>query len=291
MKKILAVLIILFLFGCSDRRQQKSVKHESGYVEKTYILKKAVVYVRTLPRNKNLPDIIAWNTSNLLDDKATLQIKPLSKNSFGTLRPEWLVQPIRNEYVPGKTKFKVIDEYRSYRNRFPLGSSNIHMLLLKNSDGEIIEISKLSFENFFLRDWTKHQIYLIPDILEIKRDLYYIEKYGTLRIVYCPHKEIESKSNYEQFIQDFALEKEFKITEGYNYCDRGVTLNFTTSQSYLTAMYYFSDWELYGDWHTITGTYLHDNYNTKVSKKARWNYRKMLVGLEYEGYEVFSKMD
>lgn len=286
MIKIFIILLSLFLLGCNGRRVVRDVKYESGYVGKTYSLKKAVLYIRSLPRNKNVPEVITWNTSTLLADEATLQFDPLIKNSFGTLSPEFLVKPIRNEYVPVGTKFKVVGEYRGYRNRFPLGSSNIHMLLLENSHGEIVETSKLFFENLFLQNWTNWQIYLNPKILKIKRDLYYIEKYGELRVAYCPKGDIFDGS-YEEFIRDFALEKELKVTNGDNYCCDGVILNFTTSQSYLTSMYYFSDWGLYGDWYTITGTYLHDNNNEIVT----WEYGWMLAGLKYEGYEVYSKMD
>ena len=108
-----------------------------------------------------------------------------------------------------------------------------------------------------------------------------------MRIDFSTNSRLNNTPDYQRFIHDLAQEKELWITAGYNYCNQGVTLNFISSEGYLTAKYYFDDWKLYGDWYTITGTYLHNNYNTIVKGK----YRSMITELEYEGYDIYSKME
>jgi len=287
-KQILLTIVILILSGCADSISEvRDVYTKSGYVGKSYTTKKAALYIKNLPRKKNVPKVVAWNTSTLLHDKATLHIGPLIDNGrFFNFKPRFFIRPSYLEYIPGKTTFKVVGEYRAYRNRFPLGNSNIHIILLKNSNNQVIEISKYAFEDLFITKWTKEQIYLLPKILSIKRDLYYLKKYGNLRIVFCP-KNSSTKSNYTHFIEKYSLENEISISNGDNYCKEGFIVNFTSPRSYLTTVYNLFSWNISANLYTISGTYLHNNHNKKVT----WEFGFMLAGLQYEDYEIFSTMD
>ncbi len=247
--KALYFITVVFLMGCSSEAERRDVIVKSGYLNNEFSTQVPSVYINNLPHQKNVSEYIAMNTSVLLTPEATKKLDNIINNCSNCLSADRLVQPIRITHVPIGTKFKVIGEYLYFRNIFLLADSKIHFLLLKDDKSNIIEISKLSFEGFFIphnRGYSDNQ-----EIKRILKDLKSFDNGGNLVITYCPYLDIVKNQNILKFINDFSLEDDVKMSKDYSFCEGGSKLLFSSPESYLTSRYYFQGWSLYGRWHSL----------------------------------------
>jgi len=206
-----------------------------------------LLYLKNLPHVEDVPKIIANNTIILVDKGATRRIANLRNPCAGCLRPEYLTTPRRLEFIPEGTKFKVVDEYMSYRMT-ALGSSQIPMLILKDENGNISETSIILFE-VELSNPQGRKLSLGREESKTFKMLRKFESGGRVTINYCPKVIRGTSINVNKFFDDFDLENDVKIHKTKPLCKNGTTITFINPESFLTARFYFEAWSLYGNWY------------------------------------------
>ena len=249
MKFFLPMLVLLILTSCDGVRERREVEKNSIYLQKEITSPKPLVYLKNLPHVEEVSAYISNNSPTLVAKEASREIEELENSCTGCLSSDRLVTPIRLELIPTGTNFKVIDEYLSYRIT-PLGPSKIHMLLLRDENNNISEMSELSFElNFVVKQNSKNR--LSKSEIETLSMLDMIKEIDSIVIKFCPKINIGNNLSVNDFIHDFRLENEIKVHEDSPSCKKGTVMTFFSPESLLTARYYFNEWSLYGKWYVI----------------------------------------
>jgi hypothetical protein len=247
--RLFFIVIFCFIAGCDEKSERREVKVKSLYLGKEYSSLEPLVYIKNLPHDEEVSWYIAVNGPSLMAKEASRSIADFRYGCMNCLDKKRLVTPIRVEYIPVGTKLKVIDEYLDFYERFPLTDSEIRMLLLKDSEGNISEMPEYAFEDSFVKSFGKSS-YLAG---EDKLTLNILKKYKDSRkfsVNYCPNPKTFEFQKMSKLISDFSLENDVTVTHGFAPCDKGFTMTFFSLESFLTLRYYYREleWGLRGRW-------------------------------------------
>ena len=243
---IIIIIVAFIFYGCSGKPQREEIKEKSGYVGKTYKLKIPVVSIENLPHVENVSKEIAANTNVLMAKEASKSMQYILNRCLNCIDSERLVQPLRVRNITVGEKFRVIGEYLYFVNRFPLGNAEIPFLLIEDKNGEITEISKSSFEGFFIpRGPGYSDKKLVDETLELIKKF---DKMSKVPILYCPYSKVKEKEGILKFINEFKLNSDVTLSDTAVSCEGGQELIFENATSFMTAHYYFFEWGLNGKW-------------------------------------------
>lgn len=174
--------------------------------------------------------------------------------NLGLLKGNKLASSVRIENIPIGTEFTVVDEY-NYKNSYGYcvgAGSNIHYLIVQDEYGSLSEVSELDFRQKFQID--------IDVTFEVNKDINLIidnmnSLYLDKRLVldFCIAEFIHESINPFKFIKYFKFEnemlvKEISVNDNNKQCRREYKIEFNSLSSYLTSVYYFQNWQLYGKW-------------------------------------------
>ena len=245
--KLICLCFILFFSACSDKSEERDVTKESGYVGKEFSLQRPAVFIENLPHIKNISSDIWRNSFALLAEESSKEIRSFLNKCHNCIGPGRLVRPLRVVNIPSGEKFTVVKEFIYFSSGSQVkGDINIHSFLLKGDDGEISEISKLSFEGLFIPN--NHGIIEYEEINWTLGIIYSFNSKKVVSLTYCPSLDIAKNQDISKFIDDFELEDEVEVLTNSDSCDGGFVLKFHNPESFLTAKNYFSEWGLYGKW-------------------------------------------
>jgi len=247
--KSLYLIIFSFLIGCTYEAERIDVTTKSSYLNKEFLSQMPLVYINNLPHQNNVSKYIATNTSVLVATEATKELRRVRNNCTNCIGPNRLVKPIRVSYVPEGTQFTVIKEYILKFNKFPFATSKSNYFLLKDKEGNVTEISIISFENFFIPN--NYGLIEPSESQRILSDLKTFDSKKILTVIFCPRSHPFKTQDVKVFFDDFSLNREVTTYNNSDYCEGGSLLEFKTPESYLTTRYYFSEWLHYGTWHTL----------------------------------------
>lgn len=233
--------------------ERRDVETKSGYVGNEFSLRIPAVLIENLPHIHTAPRRVARSAPLLFAKEASKQMDYILNMCVNCLGPERIVQPIRVVNVPVGESFRVIGEFLYYDEVSLKGTYKIHFLLLEGRDGEITEISKSSFDSLFIpNNLVRSNLDEVEIILQtISR----FKSVDAVSVIYCPYPTIPDRHDIRRFIGDFGLEADIKVHGAEDACDDGSELTFLNPESYLTARYYFTEWQLYGQWlhtHKVT---------------------------------------
>jgi len=253
MKLIFVSIIIVILISCdSSPPERRKVETSSDLLGKTFTTKLPLAYKLNLPRFDQVPHYIQTNSSTIFAEEVNRKITGIVSHCAGCMGKEVITTPIRIEYIPIGTKVTVVGEYAFYWDygSWINGPTNIHTLVVKDEFGNMAEVSELGFkldfndERFVNRNLLKEEVFILDSIKKFNKS-------KTLTLNFCLYDFIEGPVNPMDFISDFQLENEMKVSSASGSCQRGYQFEFMTLQSYLTSSYYFRDWRLVGEWSQI----------------------------------------
>jgi hypothetical protein len=247
MKKFLSLFVLFFVISCNSVRERREVETNSIYLQKEFTSPAPLVYLKNIPHVEDVSEYIANNSSILIAKEAKYKVGKFESHCTGCLSPDRLVTPIRLQFIPVGTRFKVIDEYLSFR-RTPLGASKIPMLILRDENDNISEISEISFQINFINYRKANRSTTESETL---RMLNRFQNGNVITINYCPDINVVKHQDVNKFFHDFQLENDIKVHVDKPSCEEGTTITFFNPESLLTARYYFEEWDLYGQWHVI----------------------------------------
>lgn len=223
------------------------VEESSEYLGKTYTTRTHMAYELNLPRVDEVAQRIALTSSVLIAHEVDRKIVEIKNSCGGCLSKDRLTTARRIQSIPHGTKMTVVDEYIYHTDYGAMihGPTNIHSLIVEDQHGNFSEIAEIFFESFFV---DEHTLTKKPDRREswLLYNMSEFEKNDELILNYCPSRRVKGVEDPQGFIADFQLEHEVIIWPNTYACKAGTTIKFLTLEAYLTANYYFSDWQLYG---------------------------------------------
>lgn len=249
MKKIISIVVLCLLEGCSVV-EIREVGKSSIYLDNEYVSLIPSVYFKNLVHDDEAPTNVAGNTYVIHSKDATLSVQRLVNNCSNCIDEKRMVRPVRVEYIPIGTRFKVIGEYLIY-SKVPIkGVHESHRFLIQDENRNTAEIDSNLFDDLFIK--TVEYSSKTKDLYSNKlRALNKFDKYGQIRYLYCPYLDVISNQDMSKFIKDFELEKEIQVKPGELFCEEGMQLTFLSEESFLTAGYFFTEWQLYGRWFNV----------------------------------------
>ncbi len=219
------LLLVLFYIDIFDAKYPKRlpVNESSHYLNKTFITKQPLVYLKNLPHYKdNVSEGYRGNGPMILADEASNKIVELRELSSRS--KEWFLSTFRAEYIPIGTQFTVVGEFLHHHHRgiFGIRNFNSHKLLIKDKKGNISEISELSFELDIESKGYEYQFSKIDT--DFLNNLEFLEKEKALSVAYKSHpRSVISlqfdKTKIEEFISFFELNEEISISTPSNFCE------------------------------------------------------------------------
>jgi hypothetical protein len=249
MNKTIPFLILFLVISCDSVRERREAVTHSTYLKKEFTSLVPMVYLKNLPHVEDVSEYVAKNSPTLIAKEAEYKIEELGNHCTGCLSPDRLVTPIRLVFIPIGKRFEIIDEYLSFRHT-PLGPSKIPMLILRDENDNISEISEISFELNFV-DYRNRKISVRSSETKTINMLNKFIDVDSVTIKYCPKIKIVKYPDVNKFFHDFHLEDDIKVHEDKPSCESGTTITFYNPESLLTARYYFEEWGLYGQWYVI----------------------------------------
>ena len=250
--KILSLLLtIMFLVSCDNSiPERREVENSSELLGKTFATTLPLAYKINLPRYSDVSKYIMLNSETIFADEVDRKITGITSDCANCIGESRLTTPIRIKYIPIGTKFTVVDEYMYYSDygSWINGPTNIHTLILKDEFGNLSEMSELGFMLDFVDDRFTHRDLRKEESLVLNNINSLLEN-EALSLVFCIANWLESPGELSDFISDFQLEKEVAYRPEATLCDNGYEITFKTTEAYLTSIYYFNDWRLYGEWH------------------------------------------
>jgi hypothetical protein len=248
MKKFLPLLVLFLIVSCNSVRERREVETNSIYLQKEFTSPVPLVYLKNIPHVEDVSEYVANNSPILIAKEAEYKVEEFENHCTGCLSPDRLVTPIRLKFIPAGTRFKVIGEYLSFR-RTPLGASKIPMLILRDENNDISEISEISFQVNFINYRKANRSISESETLRMLNEF---QNGNAVTINYCPNINIVKHQDINKFFHDFHLQNDIKVHQDKPSCEDGTTITFFNPESLLTARYYFEEWDLYGQWHVIS---------------------------------------
>ena len=257
----LALLYFSRLF-LGNRVKKRRMWNLSGYVGKVFTTKIPLMYRKNSPNVNDVSNYIADNTFAVLSRKTSTELVEFSNNCLNCLSPDRLVTPLRIQLVPAGTRFEVVEEYRYFRAGFLwplLPATDIPMLLIKDQEETLSEIPVYSFEPIVIQGDRNGSLDEEKIILPALKNL---EENGFLEVTFC---EKDTSASYfddpgfvalgrtygykaiNDFVRDFQFSTDI-LVEPAEPSSAGKRLTFRTAEAYLTAIHYFSAWNIYGSW-------------------------------------------
>ena len=172
----------------------------------------------------------------------------LRNNCANCLDKKRLIKPRRLHYKEN-VELKVIKSYKTQNKKlsYRLFSSEIPFLLLKDKEGNKIEISEIHYE--ILK--KKEKLNKEEKKIKFEHDNfknYIVKTFCFYDSVVHSEKQFRNVNN---LVKDFKLNNSIKI-EDYRHCPpnktRGFNLIAKDFNEYLTLKYYLSEWSVHGRW-------------------------------------------
>lgn len=268
-------------------QSQKIGKYQSKYLGQSFETVAPLFYQSGLPKS------FRTNSFTLKkEDRELVEIRPSLVN---VLHHENLEGPIRLEFLPTGTKFKVVDSFEVKESSFGLGRESYKYLVLQDEKNIRSEISELAFKVDVLTS-NKNFEYdrpLMPYIDEFNN-------FKTLELVMCDSQDV---SNYgrdrvksspqiqirlHRFIKDFKLENDLEILKTSTMKDRHESdkirscalLSFKNLQPLFLLSYYGNDWNLWSDFFREEDFYAYQN-----SEFKNFDYKKFIQLNENQAFD------
>ncbi len=247
MNMLLPLLIITFSTSCeSSMAKRRDVESSSEFMGKTFVTKIPLAYKMNLPRYKEVSSYIRNNSSTIFADEVDRRITRVISRCAGCMSKNRLTTPIRLSYIPIGTKLTVVDEYLRYRRSWINGPTKIHTLILKDDFGNLSEMSELSFKLDVIEKVRLRK----EEVLALKHiDAFQVNQ--NLNLAFCIGDWVREPGEIGDFVSDFKLDQEMLFQPETLICDDGYKITFKTTEAYLTSVYYFQDWGLYGNWRNL----------------------------------------
>jgi hypothetical protein len=254
---VLLIFLVVGWFVSCDKSNPKrlEVVTPSVLLGNTYISKSPLVYINNLPRHDELSALIRMNSPTIFASEADREIGYLKEGAgdLGYLKGA-LASLIRIEYIPIGTEVTVVNEY-IYKNGNSYcigGPANIHYLIVEDKYGNLSEVSALGFRQK-LEVNRKSSTEIDKSIKFILDNIDHLNASNRLVLDFCIAEFIDEAISPFKFIKDFNFKNEMQVKEvsvnsNNKECKVGYRLEFNSLSSYLTSVYYFQDWQLYGTW-------------------------------------------
>lgn len=244
MKIILLLVANTILMSCSNLPERKEVASSSNFLGRMFTTERPLTYQTQLPRYDEVTSFIRGNSFTLFAEEVDRRITKIRNECSGCLRAEMLKTPIRVEYIPIGTGMTVEGEYLYYQKKIYFSPTTVHMLIVRDEFGNRAEIPESAFASSFSgRSPGKDQE---TDFILQNIDLF--QQHKTLRLNFCLRDSVDKSVSPLKFISDFKMQSEVTVTFGVRSCTRGYKFEFKTLEAYLTSLYYFRNWGLFGRW-------------------------------------------
>ena len=222
--------------------ERKEVIESSEFLGRTIVTDVPLAYQVNLPGYNEVSTFIRDNSATLFAKEVDRQITDFKNRCTGCLDQYKITTRVRMEYIPAGTSLNVTGEYL-YKSNLEHGST-IHMLIIRDELGNSAEVSETDFRLFTANvDSSEDQ-----RIGQIRDSIESFHENEKIRLSFCVSDFVQRRWLPEKFVKDFQMEDEVDVTFGITSCNRGYIFEFKTIEAYLTSVYYFESWGLYGKW-------------------------------------------
>lgn len=235
------ILLTQFPAHSSEHYSIENIK-DSENIGKVYKISKPVVYIEGLSHCNDLSKNIALNADCIVIKEARYKLKNLRPNCNNCIDKKRMPNPLKVRFKENLT-LTVVGEYSSSINYLAyriFGSKNIKFLLLKDQDGNLIEVMSSWM------DFIDGKINYEEKRLIATKDFKHISK---LLCFYPDHNKQDKVTN---MINDFKLNSSIKIEHRdckFSGTDKGVVIMTDNFDDFLTFNYFMGGWGIYGKWY------------------------------------------
>lgn len=248
-KKVYIILTIIFLSWCGSYVPEIREIKEKNEVWKEYVTKNPLVYNLNIPYYDELDKLAVIQSILLYSKKIDRKINNLTSSYSNSSQINRLSTPLRVTLLPTGSKLTVIDEYEYYSTYwYPLSPpTSIHYLILEDENNNKSEISKLGFKLMMESNYISNEEKMV------RKHITYIQKHWYIKLYFCPMDIWDG--SWKDLINDLQLENDIQLENNINIyywsmrCKNGNLLYFKNLEAYLTSIYYYNNWSIYGTWY------------------------------------------